>query len=92
MNFVPGYFVLLVDIFQIFIPCLLGTFLLTQGEKYEKNLCNLHWNLMSITDQKALRLLLWGAYKPKKISMGLKVLNLQTFVEVKQKLILAIFN
>lgn len=68
--------------FQIFAPCLLGMFVLLKGDKYYENLCNISWHLLSLSDQKSLSLLLVTAIRPKSITMGIKVLNLQSFLEV----------
>jgi hypothetical protein len=76
---------LLITAFQIFVPCLLGTFLVHEGDKYFANLYNISWHLLSLSDQKSMTILLVFAIKPKSITMRLKVLDLQSFVDVNIK-------
>jgi hypothetical protein len=82
MNFIPGYAFLLVTAFQIFVPCLLGMFLINEGDKYFKNLCNISWHELSLSDQKSLSIMMSAAIEPLKISTNLTVLDLQSFVDV----------
>lgn len=81
-NFIPGYLILLMAAFQIFVPCLLGTLLLIEGDKHYLNLCNASWHLLSLSDQKSFSLLLVSATRPKSITMGVNVLDLESFVGV----------
>jgi hypothetical protein len=82
MNFIPGYMILLVAAFQIFTPCLLGTLLINEGEKYFGHLCKITWHELSLSDQKSISIMLSSALRPKTISTGLKVLDFQSFVDV----------
>ena len=41
------------------------------------------WHLMSISDQKSMQLIMKYAVIPKQLSTGVKVLNMETFVEVR---------
>jgi hypothetical protein len=83
MNFYPGCLFLGVDAFQIFVPCLLGTFLIDYGEKYFENLYKISWHEMSLADQKSLSIILSSAIVPTQMTSGLNVLDLQSFVDVR---------
>ena len=72
--------------FEIFIPCLLASILIDYGDKYYDNLCNLSWYLLSPSDKKSFTVLLIPALFPKSMSCGLMQMNLQMFVEVRQRL------
>lgn len=56
-----------------------------QGDNYYTNLCSINWHLLSLSDQKSISLLMVFAINPKSITMGLKVLNVESFLEVKNK-------
>ena len=81
-NFVPGYLLIPVTAFQLFVPCLMSTILKTKGEDLYQNIYFMSWRLMSIADQKSIQLVLQYAALPKQLTTGVKVLNMETFVEV----------
>ncbi|CRK97284.1 CLUMA_CG010679, isoform A, partial [Clunio marinus] len=81
-NFIIGYAFLVVTALQIFFPNLLGTVLIVAGDNYYNHLCNISWHMLSVSDQKSVLLLLVSAINPKKITAGLAVLQLQTFIEI----------
>lgn len=82
-NFVPGYLIVPVCAFQLFVPCVMSTVLKSKAENFYKNIYKLSWHLMSISDQKSVQLIMKYAFLPKQLSTGLSVLNMETFVEVK---------
>lgn len=63
-------------------PCLLGNLLMIENDRYYFNLCSVPWHLMTVSDQKAISLLLVFAHQPRSISMKLNVLNLEMFLRV----------
>lgn len=82
-DFYPGYAILVLAGFQIILPCLTGNFLEIEGDKYFTHLSNINWHLMSQADKKSFTILVLFSLFPKKITMFLKNLNLQTFAEVR---------
>jgi hypothetical protein len=82
VNFIPGYGILLIDLFQIFAPCLLGTFLEIKSEKFFRKLTTFPWIDLPLRNKKSLLVILSSAIKVKSLSNGLGVLNLESFVEV----------
>jgi hypothetical protein len=82
-DFIPGYFLLVVNVCQIFIPCLFGTFILIAWDRYFNELTRINWNLLSLEDQKSFSILLVPTINPKSITMVLKDLKLETFLEVR---------
>ena len=85
INFLLGYLALPMQTFQTFIPCLLATLLINEGEKYYENLCNVPWYLMEEPEKKSMLILLGSAIEPKSMACGLSVMNLQLFVDVGLK-------
>lgn len=57
--------------------------MIREGDKYYANLCHINWHLLSLRDQKSISLLMVFAINPKVITMGLKVLNVESFLEVR---------
>lgn len=74
--------ILPVAAFQLFVPCVLGTIVVMKGDKFYDDVCKLPWHLMSVTDQKSIQMIIGYASKPKQLSAGVKILNMETFVEV----------
>jgi hypothetical protein len=83
VNFIPGYAILLIDLFQIFLICLFGTFLEIKSEKFFLKLTTFPWMNLPLTDQKSLIMIMSSAIEVKSVSNGLGKLNLDSFVEVK---------
>lgn len=82
MNFIPGYLILAIDFFQIFYPCLLGTFLEIYCESFYVSMCQLSWVDLPVSDQKSLLILMNASMKMQSMTFGLMDLNLNTFIEV----------
>lgn len=81
-NFIPGYVLLIMDAFQIFGSCLMGTFLEIMGEKFFGKICKISWYLLPVPERKYLHTIMISAFKIRNITMGLKILNLNSFIEV----------
>ena len=73
---------MVIDVFQIFIPCLVGTILTVKGDDYYDEICKISWHTMSLRDQKSISLMISAATKSKDFSFGLMKLNLESFLEV----------
>lgn len=86
-NFIPGYLIVPTIAFQLIVPCVMGTVLTTKGENFYDHICKLSWHLMSISDQKSIQIIMTYAVLPKQLSSGIKILNMETFVEVKFEVI-----
>ena len=82
VTFFPGYVIILIDVFQLFVPCLVGTVLLVKGDEFYDDICKLSWNTMSLRDQKSISIMLSFAKTSKTVSFGLMKLNLESFLEV----------
>ncbi|XP_070502404.1 putative odorant receptor 83c [Chironomus tepperi] len=82
LNFIPGYLCAVITGFQLFLPCALGSMLVSKGEQFYDDLCNFSWNLVSISDQKALKFILQYSRKPKGLSAGFVALNFYTFLQI----------
>ena len=67
----------------IFLPCALGSILISKGDKFYENVYNISWNLLSTSDQKSLAFIILYAKKPKGLAAGITTLNLSTFLEVR---------
>ncbi|CAO1360022.1 unnamed protein product [Diamesa hyperborea] len=82
VTFFPGYVIIAIDVFQLFVPCLVGTVLLVKGDEFYDDICKLSWNTMSLQDQKSISIMLTFAQNSKTVSFGLMKLNLESFLEV----------
>lgn len=82
VTFFPGYVILVIDVFQLFVPCLVGTVLLVKGDEFYADICKLTWNEMSLRDQKSINIMLSFAKTSKTVSFGLMKLNLESFLEI----------
>ncbi|CAG9798549.1 unnamed protein product [Chironomus riparius] len=82
INFLPGYPILIVDLFQIFAPCLLGTLLEVQCNKFFDNLMKISWIQLSMPMQKLVLIMMFQVQRKKSIRCGLMELNLRTFLMV----------
>ncbi|XP_070502402.1 uncharacterized protein [Chironomus tepperi] len=83
INFIPGYLCALVTGFQLFLPCAFGSILVSKGEKYYHDLYNISWHLMSNSDQKLLRFIIFYSKRSKSLAAGIRILELSAFLEVK---------
>ncbi|CAO1305632.1 unnamed protein product [Diamesa serratosioi] len=68
VTFIPGYVILVIDVFQLFVPCLVGTVLVVKGDEFYADICKLTWNSMSLRDQKSINIMLCFAKKSKTVS------------------------
>lgn len=84
--FIPGYAILLLDLFQIFMPCLLGTLLESKCDEFFENICKLSWIELPMSDRKSLIIILASALKLRSISFGFMNLNFDSFVQVIYKI------
>jgi hypothetical protein len=82
VNFIPGYGVLVIAFFQIFTPCLLGTFLEIISEKFFLKLTTFPWIELPLRDQKSLLIVLNSAIEVQSVSSGIGKMNLNSFVDV----------
>jgi hypothetical protein len=82
-NFIPGYFLIATIAFQLLVPCVMGTILITKGENYYLGICKVSWHLMPVSDQKSIQMIMNFAAIPRQLSAGLKILDMETFVDVK---------
>lgn len=82
INFIPGYFLLILDAFQIFIPCLLGTYLEEKCGRYFEKICSISWIELPVSDQKSVIMILSSARQVKSIFFSIMKLNLNSFVQV----------
>jgi hypothetical protein len=64
----------------------MSTVLMMKSEKFYAEICSFSWHLLSIQDQKSILIIMINAKKPMCLSTGLTVLNMETFVEVREKL------
>lgn len=81
-NFYPGYAILVMSLYQVFVPCLMGTLLIYKGEQFYDNIYNSLWYLLPVSDQKLILVLLCGAKRLQTMSAGLTVISLEQFVNV----------
>lgn len=84
--------ILLIDAFQLFIPCLLGTILIIECEKFYDEICNVSWYLLAESEKKSMALIMLSAMTPRSMACGLQVIDLQMFVEVKIDLLSLLKN
>jgi hypothetical protein len=63
----------------------MSTVLMKKSEKFYDDICALSWHLLSVQDQKAIKLVMNHAKYPMQLTTGIKVLNMETFVEVSEK-------
>jgi len=82
IHFLPGYPIMLVDIFQIFAPCLLSTILEVQCDKFFNKLAELSWIDLPLSGQKTVLIMMLQAQRKKSIRCGLMDLNLRAFLKV----------
>lgn len=82
LHFFPGYVILVIAVYQVFVPCLLGSFLLDKGEEFFDNIYNISWYLLPLSDQVSILILLGVASDVKTMSAGLAIISLEQFVEV----------
>jgi hypothetical protein len=83
VNFIPGYGILVIDLFQIFSPCLLGTFLEIKSENFFAKLTTFPWVDLPLREKKSLLIIMRTAMEVKSLSVGLGKLNMHSFVEVR---------
>ncbi|XP_070497151.1 odorant receptor 67d-like [Chironomus tepperi] len=82
IHFLPGYPILMVDLFQIFAPCLLGTIYEVQCNKFLNEVMKLSWIELPLVMQKTVLIIMLQAQRKITIQCGLMELNLQAFVMV----------
>ncbi|KAG5684234.1 hypothetical protein PVAND_013472 [Polypedilum vanderplanki] len=81
-GFLPGYMLIIAATFQIFMPCLLSTFIIIKAEEFTENINNILWYLLPVKDQKMLMMILKISQEKKTLSTGFTELNISTFVEM----------
>ncbi|KAL7029970.1 hypothetical protein ACKWTF_006452 [Chironomus riparius] len=81
-NFIPGYVCAVSTGFLIFLPCALGSVLISKGDEFYQNLYNISWHLMSISDQKSLKFIILNSKKPNGLAAGIRTLELSAFLEI----------
>jgi hypothetical protein len=74
---------MMVDLFQIFAPCMLSTILEIQCEKFNEKLGELSWIELPVTEQKTVLIMMIQAQRKKSIRCGLIELNLRAFLMVR---------
>lgn len=82
MHFYPGYVLVVIAVYQVFVPCLLGSFLMDKGGEFFDNIYNISWYLLPHSDQISILILLGVASEEKTMSAGLTVISLEQFVDV----------
>lgn len=82
INFLPGYPILMVDVFQIFAPCLLSTIYEIQCDKFFNELTKLTWFELPLPMQKTVLIMMIQAQRKKSIRCGLFDLNLHAVLMV----------
>jgi len=83
IHFLPGYPIMLVDIFQIFAPCLLSTILEVQCDTFFNKLAELSWIELPLPMQKTVLIMMIQAQRKKSIKCGMVELNLRAFLKVR---------
>lgn len=81
-HFLPGYPILVIDIFQIFAPCLLGTIYEIQCDKFFDELTKISWIELPLSMQKTVLIMMIQAQRDRSIRCGLIDMNFQAFVMV----------
>jgi hypothetical protein len=81
-DFLPGYVTFAIASSQIFMPCVLATLLIVKAEEFFESLCDIPWYLLSLSDQKAVMMLMMAAQKEKTLSAAIFELDMRSFVEV----------
>ena len=82
VHFLPGYPILMADLFQIFAPCLLGTILEVQCNKFFDELMKLSWMELPLPIRRTILIMIFQAQRKKSIKCGLMDLNLPAFLSV----------
>jgi hypothetical protein len=82
LNFFPCYIILVVSVYQVFLPCLFGSLLIHKGEEYYDNISQVSWYELPTEERKSVVMLLRSAIEINKMSAGLTVISLEEFVEV----------
>jgi hypothetical protein len=70
----------------IFLPCALGSLLISKGDKFYESLYNISWHLLSVSDKKTLALIILNSEKSKGLTAGIRTLEFSAFQEVNHKL------
>lgn len=83
LHFYPAYIILVIAIYQVFVPCILGSYLVHKGEDLYQSIYEISWYLLSLPNQKSLLLILGSAKNSRSMSAGLTTISLEQFIEVK---------
>ncbi|EDS37918.1 Odorant receptor 94b [Culex quinquefasciatus] len=82
----PGFIIVFGGIIQIGLPCVLGTLLSNKNDQLIREIYNTPWNMLSVSEQKLLQLLLHSAQNPVVLSDGFCPINLFNFVSIYKKI------
>ncbi|KAL7029971.1 hypothetical protein ACKWTF_006453 [Chironomus riparius] len=81
-NFIPGYVCAISTGFLIFLPCVLGSILISKGDEFYRKLYNISWHLLSISNQKSFKFIILNSKTSKGLAAGIQTLELTAFLEV----------
>ncbi|XP_053699224.1 putative odorant receptor 83c [Sabethes cyaneus] len=83
----PGYLVILVATFQLFLYCLLGTLIEIRTDLFSKRIYTVNWHKLMKREQKIAQFMLLASQKPRHLTYGrLMQLNVNFFQSIYRKI------
>uniref|UniRef100_A0A1W7R6N7 Putative odorant receptor n=1 Tax=Aedes albopictus TaxID=7160 RepID=A0A1W7R6N7_AEDAL len=83
----PGWLVITVSTFQLFLPCMLGTMIEIKCDLFIEQVYDISWHAMSNVEQKMLNFMLTKSQRTQKLScVGMVPLNMNLFLAVYKKI------
>ncbi|XP_065088820.1 putative odorant receptor 83c [Ochlerotatus camptorhynchus] len=83
----PGYLVILVSTFQLFLCCMMGTLIDVKSDVFTDKIYNISWHAMAKGDQRMLKFMLEKSQQSLKLSCGgMMTVNMNLFLAVYKKI------
>ncbi|XP_058821703.1 odorant receptor 67d-like [Topomyia yanbarensis] len=83
----PGYFVVSVSTFQLFLPCVLGTLIDMKSELFVERIYSVSWHEMPKAQQKLVQIMLDKSQHSKLLTYGgMTPMNMNLFLSVYRKI------
>ncbi|XP_058811222.1 putative odorant receptor 83c [Topomyia yanbarensis] len=79
----PGYLLLLVSTFQLFLVCILGTMIDIKSDQFSERVYNIPWHKMRNSEQKMIRFMLESSQRSQRLTYGGMIpINMNLFLSV----------
>lgn len=79
----PGYLILMIATFQLFVSCFLGTLIDIKSELFTKEVYNISWHRMGTNNRKTLKFMLAKSQRSIQLSCGgMMTVNMNLFLTV----------